>query len=301
MSVTGIPLTALIYGLCIEASFKAILSSAPSLVQKLQQKEPVFLISSILLCNLFALINFCLFLVNSVPEKANCETGNLFSTLSYHSFMLVFDAFILYKTYGITRWNKLFFCLALLVWLNRLGWSVADSVLSFALFDVNKHICTFNENPVSSVGYHTADLICDILATIASIYMMLLNRGNLIKDSNNLFVALGKQNMLRSCCVLLVYLIVTYISSSNFSFDVLRTTWAAQDYVFVNLINVELYYKESRAFKPPVPHSAGGNESINTPAINAVVSGGAQSLWSQRVRPFKVPENSQTCRSSIVV
>ncbi|KAI8612650.1 hypothetical protein BC830DRAFT_544754 [Chytriomyces sp. MP71] len=265
MDLTGIPLTALIYGLCIETSFKAILSSAPSLVQKLQRNEPIFLILSILLCNLFALINFCLFLINSVPEKANCEIGNLLSTLSYHLFMLIFDGFILFKTYAITRWNKMFVWMAFVVWLNRFGWSVADSCLSFASFNVDTRECRFTENSTSSVGYHTADLICDILATIASIYMMWLNRGNLVKDSSSLFVELGRQNLLRSCCVLLVYLIVTFMSSSSFSFNVLRATWAAQDYVYLNLINVELYYKESRSSKSTVLQAGTGNDDVKTP------------------------------------
>ncbi|KAJ3031025.1 UNVERIFIED_CONTAM: hypothetical protein HDU68_006863 [Siphonaria sp. JEL0065] len=109
-------------------------------------------------------IFFDLYLVES-----NCEIGQHIGNTSSHYFYLSFDFFILFKSYIVSNMNHWVLKSAILIYVNRLFWTVFDVVKSGGVWDPVSQNCNYVQNPVSGIGYNASDMIVDLFCTIVSI------------------------------------------------------------------------------------------------------------------------------------
>ncbi|KAI8832056.1 hypothetical protein BJ741DRAFT_615150 [Chytriomyces cf. hyalinus JEL632] len=235
--LTGLPLAALVFGLCIDSSFKGLINSVPRFINALRRREPVFLMGTLVCFNAFALANFFLFLPTYSPTQSNCV----------HAFMIIFDIFILNKSYITARHNKIFLVLAVLSIANRVGWSVADVFLLQISWDEESGFCNYQGSALTGFYYNLADKICDAFATGASMVVLCMN-GLSFHNGLDLFTKIAIENAVRSLLALIINVVVMYlVYSHEYAIDGLIIAWGFQDYIYVNLMNMELFYKEVRA------------------------------------------------------
>ncbi|KAJ3240682.1 hypothetical protein HDU77_011101 [Chytriomyces hyalinus] len=273
--LTGLPLAALVFGLCIDSSFKGLITSVPRFMSALRRREPVFLMGTLVFFNAFALANFFLFLPTYSPTHSNCVVGNYFGAVTYHAFMIIFDMFILNKSYITARHNKIFLVLAVLSIANRVGWSAADVFLLQISWVEEGGFCNYQGSALTGFYYNLADTICDAFATGASIIVLCMN-GLPFHNGFDLFTKIAIENAVRSLLALIINAVVMYlVYSHEYAVDGLIVAWGFQDYIYVNLMNMELFYKEIRAATPSniicsmdlrkdsqFPVTSGGNASL---------------------------------------
>ncbi|KAI8607649.1 hypothetical protein BC830DRAFT_97498 [Chytriomyces sp. MP71] len=132
-----------------------------------------------------------------------CAPVNFLANLCFHFFYVLFDVFILFKSYAVTRFSKAFGYAALLAVLYRIGWGISDLYCSQGqwLLPLAEHAtgtCNFNQNGFTGFNSTVGDLVCDFLATIAAVGMV-IKTGSYKLSFQELSVHLAKENGERFC------------------------------------------------------------------------------------------------------
>ncbi|KAI8829389.1 hypothetical protein BJ741DRAFT_623244 [Chytriomyces cf. hyalinus JEL632] len=244
-SPTGLPLLCIILGLTIQATCSTLVDTVPELVHQIRFKsEPRMFFNAVTIAfNALLLVNTCLYLPGYFADRDSCAPMTVVATALYHGFMLVFDVFILVKTYTTTRENKMFLSLLTLVLLYRLGSSIADLILTYAAWDASLQACLFYQNQETLRHYTFADISCDVLATAGSLALLVSGSGGLSSLVGQLLI----ENVVRSGLTLALNGAVMYVAHSGaMSFDDLSLTWMIQNYILMQLMNMEHVYKKRR-------------------------------------------------------
>ncbi|KAJ3227438.1 hypothetical protein HDU81_006730 [Chytriomyces hyalinus] len=230
----------------------------PELVFQIRSKSgtPMFFNAITIAFNALLLLNSCLYLPGYFADKYRCAPLAIVAATIYHGFMLVFvekqtDAFILIKTYSTTRENKLFLSLLVLALLYRLGSSIVDLIVTYAEWDDSLQACLFRQNQETLRHYTIADIVCDVLATVGSVALLISGR---VGGLANLVGQLLIENVVRSGLTLVLNGVVVYLSNSpDMTFEDLSLTWMVQNYILMQLMNMEHIYKKRRQEKYNIP------------------------------------------------
>ncbi|KAI8827680.1 hypothetical protein BJ741DRAFT_628998 [Chytriomyces cf. hyalinus JEL632] len=89
---------------------------------------------------------------------------------------------ILVKSYSTTRENKIFLSFLVLALLYRLESSIADLILTYAEWDDNLQSCLFHQNQAALTHYTFSDIVCDVLATVGSVAVLISGRVGGLSD-----------------------------------------------------------------------------------------------------------------------
>ncbi|KAJ3226129.1 hypothetical protein HDU81_007464 [Chytriomyces hyalinus] len=81
----------------------------------------------------------------------------------------VLHVFMLYKTYAVSKRNKVVPALIILLLAHRAVWTVWDMAKSGGVYDSTTGVCTYYQYPLVGLGYNIADLIIDVFCAIVSI------------------------------------------------------------------------------------------------------------------------------------
>ncbi|KAI8825508.1 hypothetical protein BJ741DRAFT_583911 [Chytriomyces cf. hyalinus JEL632] len=241
-SPTGLPLICILLGLTIQASCSTLVDIVPELLHQMRFKSetPIFFNAVTITFNTLLLLNSCLYLPGYFANRSSCTPLAVFAAAIYHGFMLVFDAFILIKTYSTTRENKLFLILLSLALLYRFGSSIVDLILTNAEWDDSAQACLFYQNQDTLRHYTIADIVCDVLATVGSVALLISGR---VGGMSNLVGHLLIENVVRSGLTLGLNVAVVYVASSpDMSFEGLSLIWMVQNYFLQQLMNMEHIY-----------------------------------------------------------
>ncbi|TPX67027.1 hypothetical protein CcCBS67573_g07638 [Chytriomyces confervae] len=192
--------------------------------------------------NALLLLHTCFYLPGYFADRSSCALMTVVATAFYHGFMLVFDVFILVKTYTTTRENKMFLSLMTMVLLYRLGSSIADLILTYSEWDTSLEACLFHQNQDTMRHYTFADISCDVLATVGSLALLVSGSAGGI---SSLVGQLLIENVVRSGLTLALNGAVMYVAhSAAMRFDDLSLTWMIQNYILLQLMNMEHVYKK---------------------------------------------------------
>ncbi|KAJ3067423.1 hypothetical protein HDU98_009362 [Podochytrium sp. JEL0797] len=196
----------------------------------------------VLACNLLAAISSVLFISGSLATQLNCFAVELAMNLAYHLFMLTFDGFILYKTYLVTSEARWFLLLAGVGLMNRVPWMALDLRDSHGVWNFANEVCVWNQNSTTSLGYMSADIICDLCATTtALVYCSNYFSTNI----RRLFVILATENVLRSFFSLLIMSVSMGLVTNEDPIQVMYFSGVSM-YMFAHILNSEFFFYRKR-------------------------------------------------------
>ncbi|ORY43446.1 hypothetical protein BCR33DRAFT_717654 [Rhizoclosmatium globosum] len=253
-SFDPVPLTAFILGFALENSFQGlILFSVKTYNEKDKKKRLKAVLVLMAVFNVISVIYNALFLYSFYLDAESCYLADLLIDVVSHSYYVVFDLFMLYKTYAVSGFQTWFIPIAAIGVIHRAVWGVADCILSFGAW--NGHSCAFSQNPVTGIGASAADILCDSVSTVFSVWFCRLRMiecfalpGGVGQNVAKLFVILAQENILRSIIVLIINGIMIWVNSPSFhgNESVVLLMYAIQSYVFSRLLNLEWLWMKER-------------------------------------------------------
>ncbi|TPX74916.1 hypothetical protein CcCBS67573_g03821 [Chytriomyces confervae] len=238
---TELPLVCVIYGLAIQSGLNTLVTTVPQFFQShASPKSPLFL--GIVTCafSLLIMADSSMYIPNHFADERLCSVLYMAEGVFYQGFLLIFDTFILVKTYIITRENKVFLAFMTTALLYRLAAAVADLILSGGVWDDESGACAYSQNGETMFHYAGADLACDVLATAGSLAMLISGKFGGVSD---LIGQLSLENVIRSSLTLVLNSVLMYLGQlPTVSFKVLSIAWAIQNTVLLYLMNMEHVY-----------------------------------------------------------
>ncbi|KAJ3097939.1 hypothetical protein HK100_005220, partial [Physocladia obscura] len=194
------PASVFIDGICFDMCFSALSTEIPNFYHrsKSQNGRKKYGTASIffLMFNSSALISLLLTLVSQFSiifsNRSACVGVNWFSNFIWHCYFVTFNAFILYKSAIVVEFNRVYVAVAVLGFLYRIAWTVVDLVLTQGVWDPVEGTCTYESSAISGYNYTLADILCDVVATVAAVFMFFKPENRNLKFS--LWYHLAKEN-----------------------------------------------------------------------------------------------------------
>ncbi|TPX55330.1 hypothetical protein CcCBS67573_g09485 [Chytriomyces confervae] len=175
-------------------------------------------------------------------------------------FYVLFDVFMLMKTYAVSAFspNVLIGCIA--VGLYRVSWAVVDIAKSHGYWDPEERRCAYYQYPVSGIGYNSADIIVDVFSTIVA---LAYNWKHLKTSISQIRKVLIQENLLRSLIILALnsFEIYAALSWTN-AFDC-TMAYQSQNYIYARCVNAETVFKSIRKKAITQTSVAGASRSKN--------------------------------------
>ncbi|KAI8607650.1 hypothetical protein BC830DRAFT_1158220 [Chytriomyces sp. MP71] len=246
VDVYGLPVTCMILGVCLEASYTSLFHTVPILIDYRQcgKKNPVVML--IVLFNSVAIVFVVFEVWSQFGAQETCVPVNFAANLFFHLFYLLFDVFMLYKSYVVTQFNKFFCVFAILSALYRFGWAFGDLYLSQGQWipasTVNATgVCVFNQNPVTGFNSTVADMVADCLATIPAA-IAVFRMGSIASTFSEMTMHLFKENVVRTVLIVILNSFVMYAFATWTNGFFLFILLSIQILVYIKLLNLELYW-----------------------------------------------------------
>ncbi|KAI9329553.1 hypothetical protein BDR26DRAFT_872333, partial [Obelidium mucronatum] len=174
-----------------------------------------------------------------------CVLGGLISNIISQIFYIHFDLFLLFKTCGTSGYNRYILLGTFAILLNRFVWAFLDIIQSHSY--VESDMCLYYQNPITGLGYNSADMICDAFCTIVSI---VFNWKSLYGASFfSMSRVLVQENILRSIIILAVNFFMLYMSASVTDPFLVLCSYFIQNYAYSVCINMELLWIDERQKK----------------------------------------------------
>ncbi|KAI9353871.1 hypothetical protein BDR26DRAFT_849377, partial [Obelidium mucronatum] len=203
-----------------------------------QRKQPI-LNAILFLFNSLASLN--MILVVLVVRRA-AVVVNFAQNLTIHGYLILFDFFILYKSYIVMRKHPLYLALSILVYSNRLVWGIVDLKWSGGVWDNESATCTFVQFALSGVQVSLADIMVDSVGTLGAV-VAFFSSGSHLLPFQSLSHQLLKENVLRTVVILTATSVLMYLNSAMSTLDV-RIFFMFSlilDILTIVLMNLELY------------------------------------------------------------
>ncbi|TPX47593.1 hypothetical protein CcCBS67573_g10239 [Chytriomyces confervae] len=137
---------------------------------------------------------------------------------------------MLYKTYAVSRNNRVVLYCNFVIVAHRAVWTGWDIAKSTGVYDPVTDICAYYQYPLSGFGYNAADLICDAFCTVVSIGF---NFQYLFTSFGKLGEMIVKDNVLRSVLILsinsyLLYANLNVTDQMTILKDIVRVEYAVR-------------------------------------------------------------------------
>ncbi|KAI8611477.1 hypothetical protein BC830DRAFT_653789 [Chytriomyces sp. MP71] len=243
------PITCTILGLCLDDSLCSIFRAGCSLHQEINlppRQRKLFLKLTLFTFNIALSLNSFLIIWAFFVTSTDCFPVNMAQGLTFHSFMIIFDAYILYKSNLILGKSRVFNFVACVCLLYRMSWVVADIFLTFipVSWDPIEEACQFLQDPLTGLNYTVADILVDVVSTIATV-IAFWRQGGFTMDIYGLSFQLVKEAALRSVLCLgmdVFYCLVVF----QWSGAAQNVACGLQNLIYLKVINLELWWKEVR-------------------------------------------------------
>ncbi|TPX55328.1 hypothetical protein CcCBS67573_g09483 [Chytriomyces confervae] len=230
---------ALVSGLTIEISCSGLISAA---CQFFEDPKLTYALVITAIFNISAIVYSSITVWASLLGEENCIMGQMISTVSKNE-EIRFDIFMLMKAYAVSGLHPKVYYSCLAVGAYRVGWAIADIVESHGFWDAEVGSCAYYQNPITGIGYNSADIVVDAFATIIA---LLFNWKHLKTSLTQIRRVLIQENLLRSIIILAlnsfeIYAAVTWTDQFNSSMAFL-----AQNYIYTRCVNAETLFKSIR-------------------------------------------------------
>ncbi|KAJ3295351.1 hypothetical protein HDU79_009405 [Rhizoclosmatium sp. JEL0117] len=247
LQIITVPLNSFLMGICFEACTVAFFKSSKQLIDILQDRtESPFLTSLIVLFNLGAMISFIFSILIWIPlTESTCVPVDWFSVFIWHFYFIVFNIFVLYKSYIVTDKSQVYLVVAILAFFYRIAWTIVDLMWTGGSWDPIAGVCNYYYSEVTGFHYTIADIICDVVATAGSVTMF-LKPENRALEYQSLWFQLMKENVLRSVITLMVNPVVVVMNNAHLDANTMTLVYTAQNYTYVRMMNLEMYFKDQR-------------------------------------------------------
>ncbi|KAI9334569.1 hypothetical protein BDR26DRAFT_866844 [Obelidium mucronatum] len=242
--------------------------------------SPLFIIMS--LFNILSLVYNFMFLYSFLLNPQSCWIADFLCNVFAQLYYLVFDSFILFKSWSVAGFDKTTLVIALICVLHRAGWALFDLITSNAVW-VNGS-CVFIQNPLSGSGVSAADLLCDFVATIVSLWFCKQRLKNCFsigvngQSFANVLYILISENVLRSFVILITNSLILWCNFAAGTDPMLfPIVYAIQSWVFARLLNMEFVWVGVRKAA-----NEGSSHHNNNSKANSSISKQTSSLVLQK-------------------
>ncbi|KAJ3067077.1 hypothetical protein HDU98_009699 [Podochytrium sp. JEL0797] len=175
---------------------------------------------------------------------------------------LSFDAFLLYKTYGICGGKPLIYRLCVSLIIFRAFWSVWDIIESHGFWDPVGTECIYYQYPITGLGYNGSDIAIDLFCTIVSIAY---TRSHLLGPNyGGIGRVIFKENSLRSLITVSINVYLLYASWVLTDPFALWFGYLTQDFVYATCLNLDQIAAASASL-PFAPLLSPGLASLDSP------------------------------------
>ncbi|ORY41742.1 hypothetical protein BCR33DRAFT_739723 [Rhizoclosmatium globosum] len=197
LQLIAVPLNSFLMGICFEACTIGFFTSGARLLDILYAKkktESPFLTLLIVMFNLGAMISLVVSVLTWIPlSETTCVPVDFLSNIAWHFYFIVFDVFILYKSYIVTDKNAIYLWIASLSFLYRISWTIPDLMWTGGTWDPATETCIYNYNALTGFHYTIADILCDVVATAGAVTMF-MKPENRSLEFRSLWFQLMKEN-----------------------------------------------------------------------------------------------------------
>ncbi|TPX55329.1 hypothetical protein CcCBS67573_g09484 [Chytriomyces confervae] len=231
---------ALVSGLTIEIACSGLLSAT---CQFFDGAKLTYALVITAVFNVSAVLFSSVAVSLSLLGADNCVTGQLLCTVCSQVFYVMFDVFMLLKAYAVSGLDPKIYICCIAVGAYRASWGIADIVRSHGYWDAEFHSCSYAQDPITGIGYNSADIVVDAFSTIVA---LAFNWKHLKTSLSQLRRVLIQENLLRSVIILTlnsfeIYAALNWTDQFNISMAFL-----AQNYIYARCVNAESLIKSIR-------------------------------------------------------
>ncbi|KAI9335762.1 hypothetical protein BDR26DRAFT_865724 [Obelidium mucronatum] len=268
----------LISGLTAEIAFQGLFNTLYSVkLQQIQQRitrplcngisiSPIsaFMIAFNAWCVIYISINMAVLFATA----STCYFGQFIANGSSQVFYIMFDGFMLYKTYMLCTQKRTVRFWITIILVHRAAWTISDLILSKGFWDADTETCVYMQNPVTGFGNNASDIVADLFCTIVSLKK---NWGMLMTGSiSEAARVIVNENILRSVVVLFVNSFVSYVFLCLGPSDpfLAWTAYLIQNYFYARCFNAELFWLHVRKQISTRQKESSNLESVLQDSIN---------------------------------
>ncbi|KAI8608046.1 hypothetical protein BC830DRAFT_1157001 [Chytriomyces sp. MP71] len=267
------PITTFIVGCAFENSVSGLISTLVHLLMERRRKRVNIIFAIMSVFNMLSLVYNSLFLFSFFLGEKGCSGVDLTTNLFSHCYYVVFDFFILFKSWVVSGYNGLFLYIASATILHRVAWALFD--LSTSYSEYSSGSCNFYQNPLSGSGYpliffpyslnlsssyrcSVGDILCDLLSTLGCLYfcrrrlkeaLFLTDEDHFSLNSDKfqkLLIVFMQENVLRSIFVLTINILILWCNDATNDPFVLPLVYAVESYIFARSLNLEFVWHHVR-------------------------------------------------------
>ncbi|KAJ3225177.1 hypothetical protein HDU81_008082 [Chytriomyces hyalinus] len=174
-----------------------------------------------------------------------CEyTSVFYSTPAELNTHVLSAAFLLFKTWIITSKNVWFLGLSIILILLRTAFALFDLRVSYYQVVAGTTTCTLTSDTTSPIAYVSADILADVICTIAACIMAYTHQTNV--NLRNVFAIFATENVLRSGFMLADNLLNLYLYTVGSMNPAIYFCYGLQMYVTAQALNSEFIWVGAR-------------------------------------------------------
>ncbi|ORY45095.1 hypothetical protein BCR33DRAFT_765557, partial [Rhizoclosmatium globosum] len=206
-----------------------------------KKKQSTFLPSIPVLfffCNVFLLLYTIATYKSHQFTQSNCRGIQLFQNLACHFAHILFDVFLLYKSYILSNSNTWVERSCLIIFLHRIAWSGLD------LFETHGYWrngqCVVFQSSLSGMGCILSDILADAFCTVVSVTCSWKYIGSGVTKIGEVVL---HDNVARSVVILSTNMFCFYVALTvaDDPFK-LWLAYLAQAYVYARCLNAEAFW-----------------------------------------------------------
>ncbi|KAI8607199.1 hypothetical protein BC830DRAFT_188667 [Chytriomyces sp. MP71] len=146
-----VPITCFVLGLACENAVSGLVANMVRIAAESDKKKYFSTVFNIItIFNLLSIVYNSLFLAHYLLNESNCSIMDFVTNIFAQSYYVIFDSFMLYKTWTVSGYNKVFFFIMCIAILNRICWGCVDLKVSSGSW--RNHHCEFRQNPITGAG-----------------------------------------------------------------------------------------------------------------------------------------------------
>ncbi|KAJ3226126.1 hypothetical protein HDU81_007461 [Chytriomyces hyalinus] len=157
---------ALVSGLTIEIACSGLISAACQYFEDAKLSYALVITS---IFNISAVVYSCITVWASLLGAENSILFRWKEFSPYYQLIEKFNVFMLMKAYAVSGFHPTVYIACLAVGTYRVGWGIADIVLSHGFWDAEAISCAYYQSPITGIGYNSGDIIVDAFSTVVAL------------------------------------------------------------------------------------------------------------------------------------
>ncbi|KAI9351522.1 hypothetical protein BDR26DRAFT_432365 [Obelidium mucronatum] len=176
-------------------------------------------------------------------NESNCWGGQFAGNFVSHYFYLSFDAFILFKSYIISKYSNYVLVGTIAVCVNRAGWTILDLMKSGGPWNSEVNMCLYYQYPLSGLGYNSSDMIIDFFSTAVS---TVFTYAQLKSNVSRIGAVILQENVVRSFAGLAINSFSMYVNLNWTDPFMVLSAYLIQSYAYTKSLNAEHFWLAER-------------------------------------------------------